>query len=153
MDIVEYISGDEGKLRDLAKASRLQIVRLKRLIADPSQPVRYMTARRLSVASGGAITMKAMSRRGPMRGEETFSGPLGQAIAEIASTGPDIPSRLAEAGIASDHFTEILLRGRMPSPVRMRAYLEAFAPGLREEHFRRHVEWRRETGGKSGADV
>lgn len=142
MDIIEYISGDDARLRDLAKRSRLQIVRLKRLVADPAQPVRYMTARRLMEASAGAITMEALAARGPMRGKDTFAGPLGQAIAAIACTGPDIPSRLAAHGIASDHFTEILLRGRIPGPERMRAYLEAF-PGLDPCVFQRHAEWRR----------
>jgi len=144
MDIIQYISGDDAKLRDLAKRSRLQIVRLKRLIADPAQPVRYMTARRLAAATNGEITMEAMALRGPMRGADTFDGPLGEAIAKAASTGMDIPSRLAAHGIASDHFTEVLLRGRIPGRTRMAAYLEAFAPDLVEDDFRRHAEWRRE---------
>lgn len=143
MDIIQYISGDDARLRALAKRSRLQIVRLKRLIADPSQPVRYMTARRLVAATDGKITMEAMAARGPMRGMDTFAGPLGQVIAGVASTGPDIPARLAAHGIASDHFTEILLRGRIPGRERMAAYLEAFAPDLDERHFVQHAEWRR----------
>lgn len=145
MDIIQYIDGDDAVLRDLAVRSRLQIVRLKRLVADPFQPVRYMTARRLCAASGGRITMEALAMRGPMRGQDTFAGPLGQAIAQAGCTGPDIPSRLAAHGIASDHFTEVLLRGRVPSPARMKAYIEAFAPNVTEDHFRRHAQWRRET--------
>lgn len=150
MDIIQYISGDDAKLRALAKRSRLQILRLKRLVADPSQPVRYMTARRLTVASDGQITMEAMAQRGPMRGEETFAGPLGRVISGVACQGPDIPSRLAEAGISSDHFTEVLLRGRVPRPAQMEAYLQAFAPDLREDHFRQHAEWRRGQTGEAG---
>ena len=146
MDIIQYIGGSDAALRDLAVRSRLQIVRLRRLVLDPSQPVRYMTARRLCAASGGAITMDAMARRGPMRGEDTFAGPLGQAIAEAGCVGPDIPSRLAAHGIASDHFTEVLLRGRVPGPVRMRAYIDAFKPHVDEEVFRRHANWRRGAG-------
>lgn len=143
MDIIQYISNDDDKLRTLAKRSRLQIVRLKRLIADPAQPVRYMTARRLHAASDGEITLEALSARGPMRGVDTFDGPLGQAIAASASTGPDIPSRLAASGIGSDHFTEVLLRGRVPAPERVHAYAEAFGPDITRELFVKHAEWRR----------
>lgn len=144
MDIIEYISGDELKLKTLAKQSQLQILRLRRLIADPQQPVRYMTAKRLAKASSGQITIEALSKRGPLRGMNTFSGPLGQVIAEIASSGPDIPTRLAAFGIASDHFTEILLRGRVPRPEYMEAYLQAFSPGLAKEHFFLHAAWRKD---------
>ncbi len=142
MDIIEYIKGDDKRLEELAKRSRLQIVRLKRLVTNPLQPVRYMTAKRLHHASGGQITIEELGKRGAMRGRDTFSGPLGEAIAEIACKGEDVPTRLASAGIASDHFTEILLRGRVPSPSRMRAYLEAF-PGLTKDIFAQHAQWRR----------
>lgn len=146
MDIIQYLDGSDDALRRLAVDARLQIVRLRRLVADPAQPVRYMTARRLCAATGGAITMEAMAMRGPMRGADTFAGPLGEAIATAGSKGPDIPSRLAAHGIASDHFTEVLLRGRIPGRRRMAAYVDAFAPHVTEDHFRRHAQWRRGAG-------
>lgn len=143
MDIVDYIGGDQRRLRELAITARLQIVRLKRLVADPEQPVRYMTARRLVAASRGEITMEALERRGPFRGRDTYDGPLGETIAAAASTGADVPSRLAAAGIPSDHFTEVLLRGRVPSRERMLRYVSAFGPDLTPDLFRAHAEWRR----------
>jgi hypothetical protein len=146
MDIIQYLDGSDERLRQLAVDARLQIVRLRRLVADPSQPVRYMTARRLCAATGGGITMEAMAARGPLRGSETFAGPRGQAVATAGSTGPDIPTRLAAYGIASDHFTEVLLRGRVPGRRRMAAYIEAFHPHVDEDLFHRHAQWRRGGG-------
>lgn len=94
-------------------------------------------------ASGGTITMEALRLRGEMRGEKLYDGPLGQLIAEIGSTGRTITDRLTTAGIPDDHFRETLLRGRVPSRDRMRLYVDAFGPRLRQRHFREHAEWRR----------
>lgn len=143
MDLSTYLKDDPSRLGPLARKSLVQIVRIKRLAADPSKAVRYMTARRLVAGSDRVITMEALARRGPMRGVDTYSGPLGEIIAEIGSEGPEIATRLATAGIASDHFTEVLLRGRVPSANRMRAYIEAFGPRLTEKHFHDHAAWRR----------
>jgi hypothetical protein len=142
MDIIDYVAGNDNILKTLAKDSCLQIVRLKRLLANPELPVRYMTAKRLEHASNGSITLDALEKRGPLRGKETFSGPLGKKIAEAGSYGPTIPMRLAAYGIPSDHMTEILLRGRVPRRQYMSIYIEAFSPHLTEEDFIEHAKWR-----------
>lgn len=143
MDLSDYLEEDPSRLEPLSRRSLIQIVRIKRLAADRGQAVRYMTARRLVRASEDVITMEALKRRGEMRGSDTYSGPLGEEIARIASDGPLIATRLATAGIASDHFTEVLLRGRIPSYERIQSYLRAFAPDLTEKHFHEHAAWRR----------
>lgn len=144
MDVAEYVGADDQKLRSLSRAALIQIVAIQRIIRKPSAPVRYMTAMRLVAASNGEITMDAMRERGPMRGEETYDGPLGQKIAAIASTGPDISERLTREGIRRDQFDEMLLRGRMPRPQSLARMISAFDGGISEEDFRRHAEWRRE---------
>lgn len=143
MDISEYVNQDDRRIATLARSSSIPVTRIRRLVSDLAQPVRYMTARRLVAASGGDITMEALRARGDMRGEKLYEGPLGQLIAEIGSTGRTIADRLAAAGIPDDHFRETLLRGRVPSRERMRLYVEAFGPKLRQRHFREHAEWRR----------
>lgn len=143
MDISEYLNQDQARLRPLAVSSCIPINRLRRLAADTGQAMRYMTARRLVAASGGAITMDALAARGPMRGEKLYDGPLGQLLADIGSTGRTIAERLAAAGIPDDHFREVLLRGRVPSRERMALYRQAFGPRLLQRHFREHAQWRR----------
>lgn len=127
----------------LARRSKIPITRIKRLVADRRQPLRYMTARRLVSASDGEITMAALKERGEMRGEKLYEGPLGRLIAEIGSVGATVTERLAEHGISDDHFREVLLRGRVPSRERICLYIEAFGPALEERHFHEHAEWRR----------
>lgn len=143
MDIIDYITQDAGRLRPLAVSSCIPITRLRRLVTNPRQAIRYMTARRLVAASRGIITMDALRARGPMRGEKLFDGPLGQLIADIGSVGRTIPERLAGAGISDDHFREVLLRGRVPSRDRMALYRQAFGPRVLQRHFREHADWRR----------
>lgn len=143
MDIADYVNENPIRIHALARASRIPILRLKRLVADPAQPVRYMTARRLVAATEGTITMEALGRRGPMRGESTYDGPLGAVIADIASTGLDVASRLAASGISVDHFHETLLRGRVPGGDRVALYAEAFGEAMSVELFRDHAAWRR----------
>jgi len=143
MDVSDYINQDGDRLRALARASGVPITRLKRLAADAAQPIRYMTARRLVAATQGEISMEGLRSRGPMRGEKLYDGPLGQLFADIGSSGRTITERLTAAGIPDDHFREVLLRGRVPSRERMRLYVEAFGPRLRQKDFRAHAEWRR----------
>lgn len=143
MDIVSYIEQDDGRLDLLARSSGIPILRLKRLIADPNQSVRYLTARRLCRASGGAVTMEALALRGPMRGVETYAGPLGEIIAEIASSGPTVSERLARAGVRDDTFRAMLIEGRVPRIETRRRIVEAFDRRIRQRDFAIHAKWRR----------
>lgn len=143
MDVAEYINENPKRLADLAQRARMQPLRIKQLCRNPGQAVRYMTARRLCAASDGRITMDALARRGDMPGIELYAGPLGQRIAKIASTGPDVSHRLDEAGVRREQFTSMMLAGRMPRPDNMRRICKAFGGEIIEKDFREHAEWRR----------
>lgn len=143
MDVADYIEENPKRLPDLAQRARMQPLRIKQLCRNRDQAVRYMTARRLCAASDGRITMDALARRGAMPGVELYAGPLGQRIARIASTGPDVSHRLDEAGVRREQFTSMMLAGRMPRPDNMRRICKAFGGEIIEKDFRDHAEWRR----------
>lgn len=74
---------------------------------NPEKPIKYVEALRISLASGGEISVKDMFNR-TMPDKDRFDNPLGRKIAQCLATGPSLGTVLAKHDITHVEFSRWL---------------------------------------------
>jgi hypothetical protein len=85
-----------------------------------------------------------MRRRGRLNGEEMFSGPLGQVVADVSTSGDTYTMRLLRAGITKNYMAAFLLRGNTPRSRMLERLNMAFDDRITPELVQEHARWRRD---------
>ncbi len=144
MDLSEYIRKDGVDCASLSSRSLVPIRTLWDLAAQPDRPCHYLTALRLELHTSGEVSMEDMRRRGRLGGEEMFSGPLGQVVAETSTHGDTYSMRLLRAGITKNYMAAFLLRGNTPRTRMLERLNMAFDDRITPELVQKHARWRRD---------
>lgn len=144
MDLSDYIRRDGVDYASLSSRSLVPIRTLWDLAAQPDRACHYLTARRLELHTSGEVSLEDMRRRGPLKGESMFDGPLGQTVAEVATHGDTYSMRLLRAGITKNYMSALLLRGNTPRNRMLERLNMAFDGLITPELVYEHARWRRD---------
>ena len=144
MDLSDYLRKGEGGYASLSTRSLVPIRTLWDLAAQPERPCHYLTAKRLDRHTSGEVSLDDMRRRGPLKGEEMFDGPLGQVVADISTDGDTYTMRLLRAGITKNYMAALLLRGNTPRSAMLERLNMAFENRITPELIQEHARWRRD---------
>jgi len=144
LDLSDYIRKDEVDYASLSSRSLVPIRTLWDLVAQPDRPCHYLTALRLELHTSGEVSVEDMRRGGRLSGEEMFSGPLGQVVAEVSTAGDTYTMRLLRAGITKNYMAAVLLRGNTPRSRMLERLNMAFENRITPELVQEHARWRRD---------